>query len=128
MPVQAIAKGVRITPRKVGEVVSLVRGRTVADALVILSHTQRRSAIAVKKAIESAAANADYNHNYKPDSLFIKEITVTPGQTYKRYRPAARGMALPYMLRTSHIRVVVDGQIRQSKKTAKATQSKKETK
>lgn len=128
MPVQAVAKGVRITPRKVGEVVSLVRGRTVADAVIILSHTQRRSAIAVRKAIESAAANADYNHNYKPDSLYIKEITVTPGQTYKRYRPAARGMALPYMLRTSHIRVVVDGQKRQPKKTTKAAETKKESK
>src|ERR1700722_13409781 len=96
MPVKATAKGVRISPRKVSVVAALVRGRTVADALVILEHTPRRSALAVRKTIESARANADYNHNYKPDSLFITEISVTPGPKLKRYRPVARGMAHPY--------------------------------
>ena len=58
MAALATIKGVSIAPRKVGIVAALVRGRTVADALVILNHTQRRSAVAVRKAIESAAANA----------------------------------------------------------------------
>jgi large subunit ribosomal protein L22 len=124
MPVQAIAKSVRMSPRKVGVVASLVRGRTVADALVILSHVPRRSALPVKKAIESARANADYNHNYKVDSLKIVEISVTPGPRYKRYRPAARGRANPFQRRTSHIRVVVDGEQRAAKKTATAKETK----
>ncbi len=131
MSVKALAKNVRIAPRKVGEVVSLVRGRSVADALTILDHTPRRSAIAVKKAIQSAAANADYNHNFKPDTLYIKEITVTPGPRYKRFRPAARGMALPYELKTSHIRVIVDGAQRQpkaKKSASKQPATKKEAK
>jgi large subunit ribosomal protein L22 len=120
MAVKALAKGVRISPRKVGEVVALVRGRTVEDALVILSHTPRRSATAVSKVIQSAKANADYNHGYKPATLRITEITVTPGPRLKRFRPAAHGRALPFMKRTSHIRVTVDGEMREVKKPAAA--------
>lgn len=120
MAVKAIAKGVRISPRKVSVIASLVRGRSVADALTILEHTPRRAAIAVRKTIESARANADYNHGYKPDTLQIIEISVSPGPRYKRYRPVARGMAHPYQHRTSHIRVLVDGEKRQQKPVAKA--------
>ncbi|HUD03446.1 MAG TPA: 50S ribosomal protein L22 [Patescibacteria group bacterium] len=124
MAVQAIAKGVRMSPRKVSVVASLVRGRTVADALVILQHTPRRSALAVASVINSAKANAEHDHNFKPDTLKIIEITVNPGARLKRYRPAARGRALPFQRRTSHIKVVVDGEIRVTKKVA----DKKETK
>ncbi len=116
MSVKAIAKGVRMSPRKIGAVVSLVRGRTVSDALTILEHTPRRAALPVQKVIQSARANADYNHNFKPDSLTITEISVTPGPSLKRYRPAAHGRALPFQRRTSHIRVIVDGEQRATKK------------
>jgi len=119
MPVQAIAKGVRMSPRKVGIVAQLVRGRSVADALVILEHTPRRTASAVQKVIASARANADHNHNMKPDSLRIVEISVTPGPRLKRFRPAAHGRALPFQRKTSHIRVVVDGEVRAPKKPVK---------
>lgn len=118
MNVKAIAKGVRLSPRKVSVVAQLVRGRTVDDALTILEHTPRRSAVAVRKVIASARANADYNHNLKPDTLRIVEISVTPGPRLKRYMPAARGRALPYQKKTSHIRVVVDGEARAPKKPA----------
>jgi len=128
MAVQAIAKGVRMSPRKVSVVASLVRGRSVADALVILAHTPRDSAIPVRKVIESARANADYNHNYKPDTLQIVEISVTSGPSQKRFRPAARGRALPYQLKSSHIRVVVDGEIRQPKKPAATSDKESATK
>lgn len=128
--VTATAKSVRIAPRKVGVVAALVRGHNVADAVTILQHTPRRSATAVKKVIESAAANADNNHGFKPRSLYIKEISVSPGRRYKRYRPAAHGRALPYQLRTSHIRVVLDGEKKPVKKkpTNKANATKKEAK
>jgi large subunit ribosomal protein L22 len=126
MAVKAIAKGVSMSPRKVGVVASLVRGRTVADALTILSHTPRRSAIPVIKVIESARANADHNHGFKPDTLRIVEITVTPGVRNKRMRPAAHGRALPFQRRTSHIRVVVDGEMRAVKKLSPAQTSKME--
>lgn len=122
MSVKAIAKGVRMSPRKVGVVAALVRGRTVADALTILEHVPRRSALDVLKTVKSAAANADHNHNYKPDTLRIVEISVTPGPRLKRFRPAAHGRALPFQRKTSHIRVVVDGEIRAPKKPAKAAE------
>lgn len=125
MAVQAIAKGVRISPRKVSVVAALVRGRTVEDAITILEHTPRRSALAVRKVIESARANADYNHNYKPDSLKITSIRVSNGPSIKRYRPASHGRALPFQRRSAHIYVEVDGEIRAPKKPVA---DKKETK
>lgn len=127
MAVKAIAKGVRISPRKAGEVVALVRGRSVADALVILEHTPRRGASAVKSVIASARANAEHNHGYKPDTLVIAEISVNSGSSLKRYRPIARGRAAPYLKRTSHISVIVDGQKRTVKSVTKKT-AEKETK
>lgn len=127
MSVKAVAKGVRISPRKVSVVAALVRGRSVEDALTILEHTPRRSALAVKKVIASAKANADHNHGYKPATLQISAITVTPGSRIKRYRPAARGRALPFQRRTSHITVMVDGEKREAKKPANK-KTTKETK
>src|SRR4051812_32977436 len=112
MSVKAVAKGVRMSPRKVGVVAALVRGRSVEDAMVILSHTPRRSATPVQKVIASAKANAEHNHNYKGDTLQIVEISVSPGPRLKRYRPAAHGRALPFQRKTSHIRVVVEGEQR----------------
>ena len=126
MAVKAIAKGVRLSPRKVAVVAALVRGRSVEDALTILEHTPRRSALAVKKAIMSAKANADHNHGYKPNTLQITEISVTAGPRLKRYRPAARGRALPFERKTAHIRVIVDGEKREVKKPAAKTAAKKE--
>lgn len=128
MAVQALAKSVRISPRKVSVVASLVRGRTVADALVILSHTPRNSATCVIKVINSAKANADHNHGYKPDTLRITEISVTPGPRSKRFRPVSRGMAHPYQKRTSHIKVVVDGEMRPKKPASTAKVVTKEAK
>lgn len=116
MAVKAVAKGVRISPRKVSVVADLVRGRSVEDALVILDHTPRRSALAVKKVVMSAKANADHNHGFKPDSLQITEISVTAGPRLKRFRPVSRGRAHPFQKRTSHIRVLVDGDKREVKK------------
>jgi len=79
----------------------------------------------VLKTIKSAAANADHNHNYRPDSLRIVEISVTPGPRSKRFRPVSRGMAHPYQKRTSHIRVVVDGEQRAPKKPVAAKKAEK---
>lgn len=130
MAVSSTAKGVRISPRKVAVVAALVRGRSVEDALTILSHTPRRSAVAVEKVIKSAKANADHNHGYKPATLQITEISVTPGPRLKRYRPASHGRALPFERKTAHIRVIVDGEKREIKKpvTKDKPETKKETK
>lgn len=125
MSVQAVAKNVKMSPRKVSIVANLVRGRSVADAYVILENTPRRSADAVNRVIKSASANAEHNHKLKPDTLKISEITVTPGFRMKRYKPAARGRALPFQKKTSIIKVTVDGEKRVTKKTVAAAQEKK---
>jgi large subunit ribosomal protein L22 len=121
MSAVAHQRGVRISPRKVAVVAALVRGRSVDDAITILEYTPRRAAGPVKDAIKSAAANAEHNHNYKPGSLEITEISVTSGPRLKRYIPAARGRARRFQRKTSHIKVVVDGQQRQAKKPAVKT-------
>jgi large subunit ribosomal protein L22 len=127
MAVKAVAKGVKHSPRKVAVVAALVRGRSVEDALTILEHTPRRTATAVKKVIQSAKANADHNHGYKPATLQITEISVTAGPRLKRYRPASHGRALPFQRKSSHIRVIVDGEKREAKKpAAKKAEVKKE--
>ena len=126
--VRAYAKGVDQTPRKVGIVAGLVRGRTVADALVILEHTPRRAALVVKKAISSAAANATNNHGLDSKTLEISTLSVTAGPRLKRFKPASRGRALPFQKRSSHILVEVSGALKPKKmpaeKPAVATEEK----
>lgn len=126
--VRAHIKNVDQTPRKVSIVASLVRGRSVADALVILDHTPRRSALAVKKAIASAAANATNNHNLDGKTLEITALSVTAGPRLRRYKPASRGRALPFQKRSSHILVEVSGKEKVVKKPAKKSNEKKEEK
>lgn len=127
--VRSYTKGIDQTPRKVSIVASLVRGRTVADALVILDHTPRRSALAVKKAIASAQANATMNHGLDGKSLEITTLSVTAGPTMRRYKPASRGRALPFKKRTSHILVVLSGVEKPKKKPApKADKAEKPAK
>jgi large subunit ribosomal protein L22 len=132
MPSVAFQKGVRISPRKVAVVADLVRGRSVKDALTILDYTPRRAAGPVKEAVKSAAANAEHNDSYKPDSLEIIEISVTSGPRLKRFMPAARGRARKFQRKTSHIRVVVDGVkrvfMKESERAAAKTEVTEETK
>lgn len=115
--VKAYIKNVDQSPRKVALVASLVRDRTVADALVILSHTPKRAAKVVVKAIESAQGNAINNHGLDGKTLHIKTLSVTTGTRLKRFKPASRGRALPFEKKTSNILVEVSGDIK-PKKTA----------
>lgn len=117
--VRAYAKGVDQTPRKVALVASLVRGRTVADALVILEHVPKRAALPVKKAIESAKANATNNHNLDSKTLEITTLSVTAGPRLKRFKPASRGRALPFQKKSSHILVELSGSEKPKKAAAK---------
>jgi large subunit ribosomal protein L22 len=114
--VKASLKDLRMSPRKVGEVVALIRGRLVEDALVILSHTPRRTAKPVAKLVESARANAVNNHGLKADGLKIQTISVTSGPRLKRYRPVSRGMAHPFQKRTAHVYVTLSGEEKPAKK------------
>lgn len=126
--VRAYAKGVDQAPRKVSIVAALVRGRTVADALVILSHVPRRAALPVQKAIESAKANAINNHGLDGASLTINVLSVTTGVRLKRHKPASRGRALPYQKKTSNILVEVAGTEKPKKAPVKkSAEPKKKT-
>lgn len=131
--VRAYSKGVTQAPRKVSLVASLVRGRGVADALVILEHVPKRAALPVKKAIESAQANATNNYGLDGKSLVISTISATAGTRLRRFVPASRGRALPYEKITSNILVEVSGIEKPRKKpatktTAEAVAEKEEAK
>lgn len=115
--VRAYAKGVDLAPRKVSIVASLVRNRTVADALVILDHVPRRSALPIKKAIQSAAANAT-EAGLDTKTLKISKLSVTVGKRLKRFKPHMRGMALPFQKKSSNILVEVSGAPKPKKKPA----------
>ncbi len=124
--VRAYAKGVDLAPRKVSVVASLVRNRTVADALVILEHVPRRSALPVAKAIKSAAANAT-GAGLDSKSLTITKLSVTTGKRMKRFKPHMRGMALPFQKKSSNILVEVSGAEKPKPKKPAAPAKKAET-
>ncbi|MDR3298379.1 MAG: 50S ribosomal protein L22 [Candidatus Nomurabacteria bacterium] len=123
----AYIKGVDSQPRKVSIVASLIRDRYVADALVILDNTPRRSALAVKKAIESAKANLLNSGSIDTKTIAIGRISVTAGTRIRRYVPASRGRALPFEKVSSNIFVEVVGE-EKVKKAAPKSESKAEEK
>lgn len=107
MEARAIARYVRVSPRKARLVVDLVRGKSVADATNILRFTQRAAAEPVAKVLASAAANAEHNLKVKPETLFVSQAFVDEGPTIKRIRPRAQGRAFRIRKRSSHITIVV---------------------
>ena len=104
---KAIAKNVRVTPRKVRLVIDLVRGLPVKQALGILANLNRAASEPVSKVIKSAAANATNNFGMDEDALYIAEIYATDGLRMKRYLPRAKGSASGLVKRSSHITCVV---------------------
>jgi large subunit ribosomal protein L22 len=126
--VRAYAKGVDQAPRKVSLVAGLIRNRSVEDALVILEHVPKRAALPVKKAIESAKANAVNTHGLDGKTLHISTISVTTGKRLKRFKPASRGRALPFQKKTANILVVVSGTEKPKKAPAAAKTAAKPAK
>ena len=104
---KAIAKNVRVTPRKVRLVIDLVRGLPVKEALGILANVNKAASEPVMKVITSAAANATNNFGMDEDALYIAEIYANDGLRMKRYLPRAKGSASGLVKRSSHITVVV---------------------
>lgn len=105
---KALLKNTRISPKKANLVAGLVRNVSVEDALNQLRFTPKKAAKLLYKAIASAAANAENNLKQNRSNLYIKEIVVTKGPTYKRSVPVSRGRQHPIMKRTAQIRVTVD--------------------
>ncbi|WP_096186217.1 50S ribosomal protein L22 [Evansella halocellulosilytica] len=107
MEAKAVAKQVRIAPRKARLVVDLIRGKQVGEAISILRHTPKKASPIVEKLLNSAIANAEHNYELEPDNLVISKAYVDEGITLKRFRPRAMGRASRINKRTSHITVVL---------------------
>lgn len=104
---RATAKYLRVSPRKARQVVDLIRGKRVGEALSILRFIPRKAARMVEKVVRSAVANAEHNYDMLPEELFIVRAYVDQGPSLKRLRPRAYGRADIIRRRTSHITVVV---------------------
>jgi len=104
--VRAVAKYVRIAPRKARLVVDQIRNQSVEKALEVLAFSERAAAVPVAKVVNSAVANAQNNHNLR-GPLYVKYAYVDEGPTLKRFRPRAKGSASPIRKRTSHITLTV---------------------
>ena len=107
MEAKAIARYVRVSPRKARIVVDLIRGKSVVRAREILAFTNRGVAETVEKTLNSAVANAETQHHVRPESLVVKTAYVDEGPTLKRIRPRAKGSASRINKRTSHITIIV---------------------
>ena len=107
MEAKAIAKFVRISPRKVGVVLDLVRGKDVKYAEAVLKHTPKAACEPLLKLLKSAMANAENNHNMDVSKLYVAECFVCPGPTLKRIRPKDHGRAHRILKRTSHVTLVL---------------------
>jgi len=104
---KAIARYVRISPRKVNIVIDLIRGKSVGEAFAILRHTPKSASVVLEKLLKSAVANAENNYNMDVDKLYISEAYATQGPTLKRYMARAKGMGVRILKRTSHITLAV---------------------
>ena len=104
---KAIARTVRIAPRKVRLVVDLIRGKQIGEAVAILRHTPKAASPVVEKVLKSAVANAEHNYELDMNNLVVSEVFVDEGPTLKRFRPRAQGRASAINKRTSHITIVV---------------------
>ena len=105
--VRASAKYVRVAPRKARLIADQVRGMHIEKARALLAFSPRGAAEDIHKLIDSAAANAENNHDLVGDEMVISSITVDEGPTLRRFRPRALGRATPINKRTSHIAVAL---------------------
>ena len=118
MEAKAVAKYVRMSSSKLKPVTDLVRGKDLNEALTILKFTPGKGSELVEKVVQSAAANAENNHNMNLDELYVAEINANQGPTMKRWRAGAQGRAGMILKRTSHIYVTLKE--KPAKKPAKA--------
>jgi len=107
MEVRAVAKYMRISPRKVRMLTDAVKGKPVEAALDILKFMPQKAASMVEKIMRSAVANADQRPDVDVDALVVANVVADPGPVLKRFRPRARGRATRILKRTSHITVIL---------------------
>ncbi|OIQ59056.1 50S ribosomal protein L22 [Moorella thermoacetica] len=107
MEAKAVARYIRISPRRVRQVIDLIRGKGVREAEAILMVTPKKGSRVVAKVLKSAVANAEHNYDLDASNLVVSRAYVDEGPTLKRYQPRAMGRANIRRKRTSHITVVV---------------------
>lgn len=107
MEIQALTRYARMSPKKVREVANEIQGRTVPEALDMVTLIPRKSARLLAKTLKSAVANAENNHNLSADKLFVHRALVENGPVLKRFKAGARGSAKPRVKRMSHLRIVL---------------------
>ena len=103
----AVAKYIRVSPYKVRTVLALIRGKDYKEAKAILEHSVN-GALAVKKVLMSAAANAEHNMGMDKNDLYVAECFADGGQMLKRMQPVSKGRGHAILKRTSHITVILD--------------------
>ena len=107
MEAKAIARYIRISPRKVQIVLDLIRKQPADKAMAILRHTPKAACEPLEKLLKSAMANAENNHNMDVNNLYVAECYACAGPILKRIRPRAHGRAYHIYKRTSHITLVL---------------------
>ena len=107
MEARAVAKYVKMSPSKIKPVTDLVRGKDLTEALTILMFTPGKGAELIEKVVQSAAANAENNHEMDVSKLYVAEIYANQGPTMKRWRAGAQGRAGRILKRSSHIGVTL---------------------
>ena len=107
MEAKAVLRYVRISPRKVGILCDLIRGKSVNQAVAILSTTPKAASEPLLKLVKSAAANAENNHQMDPEKLYVSAALADPGPIIKRFMPRAQGRAYRINKRTSHVTIAV---------------------
>lgn len=107
MEAKASLKYARVGAQKARLVADVVRGKSVDEALKVLTVMNKKTALLIKKLIESAVANADYKKTMAIDKLVVKKLTVDGGPVLKRFRPRAQGRAFGVRKKLSHIDVVL---------------------
>ena len=108
MEIISSRNSIRITPRKMRLVATLVRNMAVEDALVKLQFTPKDAARPIIDVLKTARADALHNHKLDGKKLIVKEVEVSEGPTYKRFNPVSRGRAHSIFKRTSHLKVVLE--------------------
>jgi large subunit ribosomal protein L22 len=107
MEARAIAKYLRISPRKTRLCADLIRGKRAEEAVHILSHTPKAGARMIFKVVQSALANARQDKSIDVDTLYVKTVYVNQGPTLKRWQPKPMGRAGRIRKRTCHVTVVL---------------------
>jgi len=121
---QATLRGLRMSPRKVRLITNLIRGRRVSDARLQLQFATKLATRPIFKLLQSAVANAVENHGLERDSLVVASVTVDGGPILYRSQPRAMGRATPIRKRTSHVKIVLAGEV--DEKNSKIKKQKQE--